>query len=231
MAAQPPAEPSSGSDPVVGDGAGRPGPAFLHFRDGTAHEQVFPLEPASAPASVGRAAPADVLLDWDDQVSRRHARFEHVAGGWALVDDGPSRNGTFINEQRLDGSRRLSDGDVVRFGNTEVTFRLPEAHAPAAPEASRAPDPSRAPEPAVALSSTQRRVLAALCRPHRGARASASPAGDQQIADELFLSVVEVKTHLRVVCAKLGIDPGQEGARVRLAEQALASGLVSEQDE
>ena len=45
----------------------------------------------------------------------------------------------------------------------------------------------------MALSTTQRRVLVALCRPYKGRSGFASPATDEQIAEELFLSVGEVE--------------------------------------
>ena len=41
--------------------------------------------------------------------------------GWVLVDDGLSSNGTFVNGERLNGTRRLDDGDTIRFGTTTVT--------------------------------------------------------------------------------------------------------------
>jgi CRP/FNR family transcriptional regulator len=41
------------------------------------------------------------------------------------VDDGLSRNGTYVNGERVQGRRRLSDGDVVRCGNTELLYQTP----------------------------------------------------------------------------------------------------------
>lgn len=145
--------------------------------------------------TVGRGSSSDLVLNWDAQVSRVHARFERVAEGWELIDGGLSRNGTFVNDRRLSGRHRLNDGDVVRFGRTVVTFRSPQrVEAPKPP-----PQPPRA---AVSLSTNQRRVLAALCRPCQ-ASGHAVPATDEQIADELVLSVSEVRAHLRVLYAKL----------------------------
>ena len=56
------------------------------------------------------------------------------------------------------------------------------------------------------LSEAQRRVLVALCRPFKDATGYVTPATNQQIADELFLSVDAVKTHLRALFAKFGIE-------------------------
>ena len=47
------------------------------------------------------------------------------------------------------------------------------------------------------LSPTQRQIVMALCRPYKHDDPYATPASNQQIADELFLSVDAVKTHLR----------------------------------
>jgi pSer/pThr/pTyr-binding forkhead associated (FHA) protein len=180
---------------------------FLQFTDGDQRQQQFFL-PEAASATVGRQPGADLLIDWDDQVSRVHARLERVDNGWAVVDDGLSRNGTFVNGERVSGRRRLNDGDTLRFGGTRATFR-----------SSSAPR-----QPSVPLSTTQRRVLMALCRPYKES-SYANPASDEQIAEALFLSVGEVRAHLKVLYAKLGVDD-----RVRLVERAFSDGLVTGRD-
>jgi pSer/pThr/pTyr-binding forkhead associated (FHA) protein len=205
--------------------AERAGDPFLSFRDRDGNQQLFVLAPASVLATVGRQRSSDLVLDWDHQVSRVHARLERVQDQWEVVDDGLSSNGTFINEERLSGRRRLKDGDTLRFGSTTVTFsspgrtRLRTDDAPAEKPAAAA----------VALSSTQRRVVQALCRPYTGRSGFASPATDEQIAEELVVSVHEVRTHLAVLCAKLGVvGRTQNETRVALAEKAFSAGLVSE---
>ena len=64
------------------------------------------------------------MLSWDSEVSRRHAHLLHTGEGWALVDD-ESRNGCFLNGERVTRQRPLRDGDVFRFGDTVVLFRAP----------------------------------------------------------------------------------------------------------
>ena len=84
---------------------------------------------------------------------------------------------------------------------------------------------------AIELSDTQRRVLVALCRPYKDGAAFASPATNQQIAEELFLSVDAVKTHLRVLFAKFGIEQlPQNQKRARLVERAFHSGVITGRD-
>ncbi len=223
MSANPSADAQSISDLKARVAAERAGLPFLLYRDAEDRQQLFVLEPGSAAASVGRGEASDLRLDWDAQVSRLHARFERAQDAWGVVD-GPSRNGTFVNEERLSGRRRLDDGDAVRCGATTITFRSP-GREPAGPA-----DPAGA-SAAVSLSTTQRRVLAALCRPYKGRSGFASPASDDQIAEELFLSVGAVRTHLAVLCAKLGVEglpPDQR--RVQLVERAFSAGLISERD-
>ena len=71
----------------------------------------------------------------------------------------------------------------------------------------------------------------ALCRPYKAGSGFASPATDEQIAEELFLSVGAVRTHLRVLYAKLGVEQLPENeTRVRLVERAFSAGLISERD-
>lgn len=223
--ANPPAGIQSVSELKARIEAERTGQPFLLYTDGDDKQQLFSLEPGLTQASVGRRSSSDLVLDWDDQVSRLHAQFERVEEDWTVVDDGLSRNGTFVNGERLSGRRRLADGDTVRFGATTMTFRSPRAEKQAGTAvASEIPT-------AVDLSPTQRRVLVGLCRPYKDGSAFASPATNQQIAEELFLSVDAVKTHLRVLFAKFGIEQlPQNQKRIRLVERAFYSGLISERD-
>jgi pSer/pThr/pTyr-binding forkhead associated (FHA) protein len=203
--------------------AERSGCPFLRFRDRDDQPGLFVFAPDSSSASVGRDPASDLMIDWDAQVSRRHARFEREReGGWVIVDDRQSSNGTFVNEERVSGRRRLSDGDRLRFGATAVLLRMP---GPARIQH----DDKLAKSGVVKLSSTQRRILVALCGPYAGP--TSAPATEQQIAEQLVLSVGEVRSHLSVLYAKLGIDPGpQSEPRSRLAQVAFATGLISERD-
>jgi DNA-binding CsgD family transcriptional regulator len=206
--------------------AERAGHPFLVFSDGGGTPQVLHLEPGTESVAVGRLPSCDLVLSWDEQVSRLHARIERIDHEWEIVDQ--SRNGTFVNDQRLTSRYRLRDGDTVRFGITNVVFRTPPQRAQTAPAGAAV---GASPQPQVALSSTQRRVLQALCRPYKGRTGFASPATDEQIVEELFLSIGEVRTHLNVLYAKLGIEklPDNE-RRVKLVEVALYGGLISEQE-
>ena len=101
-------------------------PASLAYRDAARSLQVFPLASGGVPISVGRQASADIALAWDVRVSRLHAELECGADGWAVIDEGHSSNGSYLNGERIRGRRLLADGDELRFGETVMTFRLHE---------------------------------------------------------------------------------------------------------
>ena len=95
--------------------------ASLLYRDGQDRERSYVLE-GERPVTIGRSLDADVCLAWDPSVSSVHAEAVPLGAHWLIGDDGVSRNGTFVNGERLKGRRRLRDGDVVRVGRTTVAF-------------------------------------------------------------------------------------------------------------
>src|SRR3954452_13865791 len=98
-------------------------------------------------AVIGREG-TDIVLP-DPEVSRRHAAIRVDAEVVAIEDLG-STNGTFVNDERITGTRSLRDGDTVRFGNTVWRVRAPlaPAGAGAAPQVPAAhPVPAATPAP------------------------------------------------------------------------------------
>ena len=204
--------------------AARTGSPFLLYRDGDRRQRIIRLEGRRV-MTVGRDEGTDVALNWDNQVSRLHAELECIAGQWTVIDDGLSSNGSFVNGERVAGRRRLSDGDALRFGRTLVTYR-----APTRGFSSMTAVGDQIPT-AESLSPAQRRVLVALCRPYKGSPPFATPATNLEIASELVLSVDAIKTHLRVLFQKFGVEHfPQNQKRARLVERALLSGVVSERE-
>jgi hypothetical protein len=197
------------------------GEAYLARSNLRGERQRWLLPPEGGAVTIGRAPTAEVCLSEDSQVSRVHAVLERVGGLWTIVDDGLSRNGTFLNGRRLAHRARLRDRDKIRIGESVLTFCAP-------PQTMTQQTVVRAMHPAVTrVTEAQRSVLVALCRPLQDAHPYASPASNQQIANELFLSVDAVKTHLRVLFHKFGIeDLPQNQKRARLAQIAEESGLV-----
>ncbi|MDN5558914.1 MAG: FHA domain-containing protein [Ruaniaceae bacterium] len=69
--------------------------------------------------TAGRHPNADIFLD-DVTVSRKHAEFVAVDGGF-LVRDVGSLNGTYVNRERID-TVVLTNGDEVQVGKYRLTF-------------------------------------------------------------------------------------------------------------
>jgi pSer/pThr/pTyr-binding forkhead associated (FHA) protein len=205
--------------------AERAGGRFLVYFDGEGRQLIVRLEEDVRRLTVGRTTDADVCLGWDARVSRLHAELELVGEHWVIADEGLSRNGTYVNESRVTGRRRLVDHDVVRVGDTAIVYRAPAGNRAATTVLGEHS------VQAASISPAQRRVLIALCRPYRGGASFATPATNPEIARELFLSVPAVKTHLRALCQKLGVeDLPQQEKRQRLVAVAFATGLVTERD-
>lgn len=216
------ASPAELRDRIEAERRGRP---FLVLREDDGLQQLIEL--ADSPGerrSVGRGTQNDIALPWDTEVSRLHAELECLGGEWTVSDDGLSRNGTFVNGLRISGRHRLRDGDVLRVGRTSIAYRRPEA------EDSRPTQVAGRTVQVDELSSTQRSVLVALARPYKTDE-FATPATNQQVADELHLSVDAVKGHLRALFGRFGIESlAQNQKRSRLVAEALQSGVVNVRD-
>ncbi|MGY1630942.1 FHA domain-containing protein [Geodermatophilus sp. SYSU D01186] len=198
---------------------------LLRYTDADGRTRELLLTGEARRLTVGRAPENDLALPWDAEVSRLHATVEQIAGRWTITDDGLSRNGTYVNGERLTGRCTLRAGDGIRVGGSLLQYREYE---PRRDESTRAA--AVLPTPA-SLSETQRRVLLALCRPFKHGSAYAVPATNQQIAAELFLSADAVKTHLRTLFAKFGVeDLPHNQKRLRLVQRALQSGVVRDRD-
>jgi pSer/pThr/pTyr-binding forkhead associated (FHA) protein len=199
--------------------AERAGAPFVLYRDGDGRQRIAELREGAHALCIGRGPANDLALEWDTEVSRVHAVLEPAGGHWTLVDDGLSRNGSFVNGQRVRGRRRLADGDSIAIGRTLMVF------AANADTALRPTDASRegaAPQ----LSPAQERVLHALCRPV-AADPYAGPPSNREIADELYVSVETVKSHMRVLFERFGVEElPQNRKRAELARRALARGAI-----
>jgi len=205
--------------------AGRLGAPFLAFRRENGGLALHALEENGSPCTVGRRREMDLSLSWDSEVSGLHAELACAGGEWVIVDDGLSTNGTYVNGERVAGRHRLRDGDRIRVGRTVIAYNASLASTAGTTVAATGLLAS------LRLTDTQRRVLVALCRPYRDGGAFATPASNQEIASEVFLSVDAVKMHLRGLFSKLELSKlPQNQKRARLAEFALQTGLISTRD-
>jgi len=106
--------PSKAPSPVVGQGR------LVVVKSPTLAEGEA-RELDSRALTIGRSSKTDVQLRGDRYASSVHARVEPRGDGVWVVDAG-STNGTFVNGIRLDGPHRLSAGDVVRVGETDLRY-------------------------------------------------------------------------------------------------------------
>lgn len=155
---------------------------------------------------LGRAADVDLVVE-DLGASRRHARVGKEGDVFVVRDLG-SRNGTFVNGQRVQAAS-LNDGDMIRLGGTEIVFRLaddapapvvatvetPKAMISAAnvpgPTLVPAPRPAAAPAPAAGVARPAAAPAAAPAA--RPAAAPASKPAEPSLPKKPLPNVVPTK--------------------------------------
>jgi pSer/pThr/pTyr-binding forkhead associated (FHA) protein len=168
--------------------------------------------------AIGQSPSNDIPLPFDPTVSRLHAVLESLPSGWCIRDLN-SRNGTFLNGERIWGERPLRPGDEVRLGQTTLLFRVEEPVEPGGGTVGAEKPPE--------LTRREREVLLSLCAPLMSGDTFREPASIRQIAQMLFVGDAAVKQHLRRLYDKFGVGDQGEHRRVRLANEALRQGAVS----
>jgi pSer/pThr/pTyr-binding forkhead associated (FHA) protein len=188
-----------------------------------AHLEVYGPEGARAipigteRVTIGAGRSNDVAISWDPTVSRLHAVIERIGeAGW-VVRDLSSRNGTFVNGERIWRECPIAPGDEIRVGSTRIQFRSDHP----VPE----PWTTVSPQPMPSVTPRERAVLIALCRPVFSGEVFTEPASIRAIAQELFISEAAVKQHLARL-SKFGLHEAGERRRVRLANEALRRNVV-----
>jgi hypothetical protein len=79
-------------------------------------------------ATIGRVASNTIPIQ-DGSISSNHARITRTDEGF-FIEDLKSRNGTFVNGEKVTEKRKLADGDLVRIGKVLMTFNLASHSAP-----------------------------------------------------------------------------------------------------
>jgi FHA domain-containing protein len=203
--------------------AERLGLPFLLYRDREGRQRIYQLDRGRRSVTIGRRDEADISLPWDPECSRLHAELELRAGEWTISDDGLSQNGTWVNELRLIGRRRLSDGDDVRVGRTHVIFANPGGVGigPTLVPGELSATPR--------FSEQQQRILRGLCLPLLGDGEGIAPASDDEISRTVGIPVHAVTTELDHLTRALGLNEVPRAQRRReLALLALRSGLAAD---
>ncbi len=90
--------------------------ACLTILTGTLSGQLFKV--TKGHLNIGRSPQAELRLD-DDGISRNHARIRSETNN-AWIEDMESRNGTFLNGERIKQPMELHDGDKIQVGRGTV---------------------------------------------------------------------------------------------------------------
>ncbi len=90
--------------------------AYLIAEEGLTKGMVFPLE---SRLTIGRGEENDIRLS-DPTISRHHTLI-YLEDGRAVVEDMGSRNGTYLNGERVSTSV-LTSGDVIWVGDVALRF-------------------------------------------------------------------------------------------------------------
>lgn len=172
---------------------------------------------------VGKLSTSVVSLDQDATVSRVHAVLENFGLAWSIRDLG-SRNGTFVNGEKITAERVLRSGDELRLGNSRLIFwQATQADEQAADDDTETDELARL---RPRLTPREFDVLVALCLPLVSGDPFAQPASIQRMARELFVTEAAIKQHLQNLYDKFDI-PTEGGRRVALANEAVRRGAVS----
>src|SRR5579863_8112502 len=78
---------------------------------------------------LGRSSSNELSYADDAGLSRQHLVFERTDGGWT-VSDLSSKNGTFVNGERLTAPHVISESDRITAGHLGIEFRRGRPAAP-----------------------------------------------------------------------------------------------------
>jgi anti-anti-sigma factor len=178
----------------------------------------------------GRAAENDLIV-LDDSVSRQHARFDLGPDGYSLADVA-SRNGTYLNDERLsDTPRLLHDGDRVALGAYQFTYHAPSDSAvnPTVLRAYPTEELDSSPRTQVLLAAVPEFVPGPVPYARIPARGILNAGTIEVFLDACRVAVGQGAVHLVIDASELEfIDSGGIGGLVRLQrELAQLNGSVS----
>jgi FHA domain len=173
--------------------------------------------------TVGKAATNIVSLNHDSTVSRLHAVLENHGFAWSVRDVG-SRNGTYLNGEKISAERVLRSGDELRVGKSRLVFwEVREGDEATIGEGTISAAPSQLPP---RLTRRELEVLVVLCRPLVSDDPFPEAVSVRQMAQELFVTEAAIKQHLQNLYDKFAIATEGE-RRVRLANEAIRRGAVT----
>lgn len=93
-------------------------PAALLVVGGDLNGTIFDIVGDSI--SAGRSPENHIPLEFNG-ISRYHFKIQDSANGHFIEDSG-SRNGTFVNNKKIDGPSQLNKGDIIKLGNIALKY-------------------------------------------------------------------------------------------------------------
>jgi pSer/pThr/pTyr-binding forkhead associated (FHA) protein len=169
--------------------------------------------------TIGNASTNLVSLNHDATVSRVHAVLENLGFAWSIRDVG-SRNGTYLNGEKISAERVLRSGDELRMGSSRLVFwEVKQTDH----DETETVEPSQRPP---RLTPRELEVLVVLCRPLVSGNPFPELASVRQMATELFVTEAAIKQHLQNLYDKFAV-PAEGERRVRLANEAMRRGAVT----
>ena len=153
--------------------------------------------------TVGKSSTNLVSLNHDSTVSRVHAVLENLGFAWSIRDVG-SRNGTYLNGEKISAERVLRSGDELRIGKSRLVFwEVKDADETTAGEATISVAPTELPP---RLTRRELEVLVVLCRPLVSDDPFPEAVSVRRMAQELFVTEAAIKQHLQNLYDKFAIS-------------------------
>jgi len=180
--------------------------AQLQIRRGDA-ATVLPI--LGERATLGRSEGCSIRLSGDPSISREHAVLERTEA-WTIRDL-DSRNGTYVNGERISNPATLAFGDSFQVGKFVLTL----LGSPTDTESTVHENAPSAPADVSRLTNREKEVLALV----------ALGSTDQAIAHQLGIKVKTVHSHLERVHEKTG-----RRRRPDLTRLAIETGIISSHD-
>jgi pSer/pThr/pTyr-binding forkhead associated (FHA) protein len=168
---------------------------------------------------VGRSPEVWLTLE-DRNVSKLHAKFSPVAGRWAIEDLG-SRNGTWVNGDRIVQMRIFRHGDQIQLGSTTLLFRDPSSNVDSTTTPKRAAPP---------ITPRERAVLVELCRPFFSSNLVKKATSRRDMAQAMYTGDAAIQQHLGHLYDKFFIAEDSRDRRDLLAVAVMEAGIIGPKD-
>ncbi len=217
---------STPAELIALNAAARAGTPYVTWRDGDGALRIEHLDRGLPRVTIGRASSSSISLPSDGAASKLHAELLPIDDEWLIVDDGLSKNGTYVDGTRVDGRMRLKHEGRILVGRTLLVFHVAGGDPLAADDSTHLAGPSLRRSD---LSDNEFNVLRELSRP-LALRTGGEPTPTKEIAELVHLSVDGVKRCLTRLYGYFEIDESTRRKRELLVDGALQAGIVSRHD-